>query len=130
MNIPGIINLPCKVSVAETVSRLEWSLKTKGLKVFARIDQAEEAKTVGLEMRPMVLLIFGDPKIGIPFMLQHISIAIDVPFRALVWESEEGLVWLTYISPEFLEQRHSLQNSPFGGMVNLLKAAATKEPEC
>lgn len=129
MNIPGIINLPCKVSVPETVSQLESFLRAKGLKVFARIDQAEEAKAVGLTMRPMVLLMFGDPKVGIPLMLQHISIAIDVPFRALVWESEDGLVWLTYISPEFLEQRHGLQNSPFGGMVNLLKAAA-KEPEC
>lgn len=124
MNVPGIINLDCKASVAETVSRLEGLLKSKGIKVFSRIDQAQEAKAVGLAMRPMVLLIFGDPKMGVPLMLRHPSLAIDVPFKALIWETVERKVWLTYNALELLEQRHGLDGSPFAGMVVLLHAAA------
>ncbi len=123
MNVPGIINLTCKNTVAETVSRLESLLKVKGLRIFARIDQGEEAASVALAMRPMVLLLFGDPKAGIPIIIQYPSIAIDVPFRVLVWESADGTVWLTYNSAEYLEQRHGLQQSPFEGMIKLLQAA-------
>jgi uncharacterized protein (DUF302 family) len=124
MNIPGLVELPCKDSVAVTVSRLESLMKAKGLKVFSRIDQAEEAKLVGLTMPPMVLLIIGNPKFGIPFMLQHPSTAIDLPIKALVWERADGKVLLTYNSPEFFQQRHRLSEPPFTAITDLLKSAA------
>lgn len=121
MTVRGIINLSCKHSVADTVSHLESVLKAKGLRVFARIDQGEEAASVGLAMRPMVLLLFGDPKAGIPIILKYPSLAIDVPFRVLIWESPDGAVWLTYNTAEYLEQRHRLEESPFGGMIKILQ---------
>ena len=69
MNATGIINLACKQTVAETVDRLEKLLHAKGITIFARINQAAEAETAGLIMRPTVLIIFGDPKAGTPLML-------------------------------------------------------------
>ena len=120
----GIIDLPCKQSVAQTAEKLEALLKSKGLKVFARIDQAAEAKAVGLEMRPMMLFIFGNPQAGTPLMVQHPSLAMDLPLKALVWESADGKVWLSYNSPEFLQQRHGLPTPPFVPIGNLLQAAA------
>ena len=122
MSTTGIIDLPCKHSVAETVDRLESLLKSKGVKIFARIDQAAEAKTVGLEMRPMTLLIFGDPKAGTPLMNRHPSLAVDLPLKALVWEAADGKVCLSYNSPEFLQQRHNLEAMPFGALAGLLQA--------
>ncbi len=124
MNATGIIDLACKQTVPETVDRLETFLQAKGLTIFARINQAAEAETAGLFMRPMVLLIFGDPKAGTPLMNQYPSLAMDLPFKALVWESEEGRVWLSYNSPEFLQQRHGLATPPFGAIGNLLQAVA------
>jgi pyruvate/2-oxoglutarate dehydrogenase complex dihydrolipoamide dehydrogenase (E3) component/uncharacterized protein (DUF302 family) len=119
----GTIDLACKRSVVETVDRLESLLKAKGIKVFARIDQASEAKAASLAMRPMVLLIFGDPKAGTPLMKRYPSLAIDLPLKALVWEEAEGKVWLSYNSPEFLRQRHGLNRRPFEAIGQLLQAA-------
>ena len=119
----GIIDLACKHSVAETADRLATMLRDKGIKLFARLDQAAEAKTVGLAMRPMVLLIFGDPKAGTPLMNRYPSIAIDLPLKALVWESADGKVWLSYNSPEFLQRRHGLEARPFEALGSLLLAA-------
>ena len=113
-------------TIAETVNRLESLLKAKGLKIFARIDQAAEAQAVGLTMRPMELLIFGDPKVGTPLMNQHPSIAIELPLKALVWESADGKIWLSYNSPEFLQQRHGLETRPFETIRNLFQAASDK----
>jgi len=123
MSATGIIDLPSKHSVVETVARLESLLKAKEMKVFARIDQAAEAKAVGLTMRPMVLLIFGDPKAGTPLMNRYRSLAMDLPLKALVWESPEGRVFVSYNSPEFLQQRHGLDTPPFGALGSLLQAA-------
>jgi uncharacterized protein (DUF302 family) len=119
----GIIDLHCKYPVSETVDRLESLLKSKGMKIFARIDQAAEAKAAGLEMRPMVLLIFGDLKAGTPLMNRYPSLAMDLPLKALVWESADGKVWLSYNSPEFFQQRHNLEAPPFGTLAKLLEAA-------
>ncbi len=124
MNAAGIIDLPCNGSVFQTADRLESLLKSKGIKVFSRIDQAAEASAAGLTMRPMVLLIFGDPKAGTPLMNQHPSLAMDLPLKALVWESVASQVWLSYNSPEFLQQRHGLGAPPFGAMAALLQTAA------
>jgi uncharacterized protein (DUF302 family) len=126
MNANGIIDLPSHHSVVETVNRLESLLKAKGIKIFARIDQAAEASAAGLMMKPTVLLIFGDPKAGTPLMNRHPSIAMDLPLKALAWESEDGNVLLSYNSPEYLQQRHGLDAPPFGPVGNLLQAAAAR----
>jgi uncharacterized protein (DUF302 family) len=55
MNTRGIIDLECKRSVAEMAERLESLLKGKGMKIFARIDQAAKARAAGLAIRPMTL---------------------------------------------------------------------------
>jgi uncharacterized protein (DUF302 family) len=123
MNATGIIDLASKHSVTETVDRLGALLKAKGIKIFAQIDQAAEAKAAGLTMRPTVLVIFGDPKAGTPLMNRYPSLAMDLPLKALVWESADGKVWLSYNSPEFLQQRHGLDVPPFGPVGHLLKAA-------
>jgi uncharacterized protein (DUF302 family) len=125
MNTNGIIDLPCQHSVVETADRLETLLKTKGLKIFSRIDQAAEAQAVGLTMRPMVLLVFGDPKAGTPLMIRYPSLALDLPLKTLVWESTDGKVWLSFNSPEFLQQRHGLEALQFGALGGLFQTAAT-----
>ena len=123
MSETGIIDLICSHPVAETVERLETLLKSKGIKIFVRIDHAAEARAAGLTMRPTVLLIFGNPKIGTPLMNRHPSIAIDLPTKALIWESAEGKVWLSYNSPEYLQQRHRLDAPPLGAIIDLLQTA-------
>ncbi len=122
-NATGIVNLACRHSVAETADRLETLLKAKGLRIFARTDQAAEARAAGLNMRPMVLVIFGDPKAGTPLMERYPSLALDLPLKALVWESPEGRVWLSYNSPEYYQRRHHMEAPPFGPIGILLKTA-------
>jgi uncharacterized protein (DUF302 family) len=33
-------------------------------------------------------------------------LAIDLPLKALAWQDEKGQVWLSYNSPEYLQERH------------------------
>jgi uncharacterized protein (DUF302 family) len=104
----GIVNKPSKHSVNETLAKLQGILQVKGIAVFALIDHSGEAAKVGMKMRPTKLLIFGNPKGGTPLMLASPSIAIDLPLKILVWEDDQGKVWVSYESPEYLAERHRL----------------------
>jgi uncharacterized protein (DUF302 family) len=107
-NKNGIVDVPSNHSVDETVARVKDILQTKGITLFALVDHSGEAEKVGMKMRPTKLLIFGSPKAGTPLMLAAPSIAIDLPLKILVWEDDKGKVWLSYNSPEYLQERHNL----------------------
>jgi uncharacterized protein (DUF302 family) len=104
----GIIDTPSNHSVDETVERLKGMLAAKGVTLFASVDHSGEAEKVGLKMRPTKLLIFGSPKAGTPLMLAAPSIAIDLPLKILIWEDGQGKVWVSYNSPEYLQERHGV----------------------
>ncbi|HTS16607.1 MAG TPA: DUF302 domain-containing protein [Verrucomicrobiae bacterium] len=117
------MEIPSKYSVQETIDRLSSLLTSKGVKIFARIDQAAEAQAVGLSMPNTQLLIFGDPRAGTPLMRRYPSIALDLPLKALAWESADGKVWLSYNSPDFLMRRHHLESPPFKAVEAIFSAA-------
>jgi uncharacterized protein (DUF302 family) len=104
----GLIRVASPRSVEETMERLKSVLKERGLQLFALIDHSGEAEKVGLKMRPTKLLIFGSPKGGTPVMAAAPTIAIDLPLKALISEDEGGKVWVTYNTPEYLQQRHNV----------------------
>jgi uncharacterized protein (DUF302 family) len=107
-NGKGIIDKPCNHSVDLTVEKLKEILQSKGVALFALVDHSGEAAKVGMKMPPTKLLIFGNPRAGTPLMLAAPSIAIDLPLKILVWEDVQGKVWISYNSPDYLQQRHSL----------------------
>ena len=88
------------------MKRLESILAQRGVQVFALIDHSGEAEKVGMKMPPTKLLIFGNPKGGTPLMLVAPTLAIDLPLKALVSQDNDGKVWVTYNSPEYLRDRH------------------------
>jgi uncharacterized protein (DUF302 family) len=104
----GLLQVVSRLTLDETVKRLELELTQRGLQVFARVDHSAEAAKVGLKMRPTKLLIFGSPKGGTPVMVAAPSVAIDLPLKALIAEDENGKVWVSYNSPEYLQQRHGI----------------------
>jgi len=104
----GIVNVSSNHSVDETVDKLKGILQAKGITLFALVDHSGEAEKVGMHMRPTKLLIFGNPKGGTPLMLAAPSIAIDLPLKILIWQDAQQKVWVSYNSPQYLQERHGL----------------------
>ncbi|MBS1796974.1 MAG: DUF302 domain-containing protein [Acidobacteria bacterium] len=109
----GVIEKRSDRPVAETIDRLAEIVKSKGMRIFARIDHAAAARSVGLEMRPTEVLIFGDPRAGTDLMNSYPHLAIDLPLKALAWEDENGSVRLAYNSPNYLQKRYGLEDTAF-----------------
>jgi uncharacterized protein (DUF302 family) len=123
----GIIDKPSNHSVEQTVKKLEGILQAKGVTLFVLVDHSGEAEKVGMEMRPTKLLIFGNPKAGTPLMTAAPSTAIDLPLKVLVWEDAEAKVWISYNSPDYLQERHRFPKDllqHISVVENLVSAAA------
>jgi uncharacterized protein (DUF302 family) len=104
----GLVSIPSRYSVPETIQKLRTALESHGMTIFALVDHSGEAEKVGLRLRPTQLLIFGSPKGGTPLMQASPTLAIDLPLKALAWKDDSGKVWVTYNAPEFLQKRHNV----------------------
>lgn len=83
-------------TVAATTDRLAKIVAARGLRVFARIDHAAGARKAGLRLRPMVLLLFGNPKLGTPLLQAAPTMGLDLPLKMLIWQDRSGTVWVGY----------------------------------
>ncbi len=106
--VDGTVNVASSFSVQATADRLEIIMQKKGLTVFNRIKHSEGAKLAGIDLRKTELLIFGNPVVGAPLMKCQQTVAIDLPQKMLVWEDKDGKVWITYNSPQYLRDRHTI----------------------
>jgi uncharacterized protein (DUF302 family) len=130
----GLITKPSRYSVKETVARFEAAVKEREATVFTEIDHAAAAKKFGLDMRPRTVIVFGNPKLGTPVMVKTPRLAIDLPPKALVWEDDQGKVWLSYNSADYLYKtiypRHSAEapptTAPFAKFLDEISDYATK----
>ena len=101
-------------SFDKTLQRLEEVIRSRGLTLFARFDHSGEAGKVGLAMQPAQVLVFGNPRAGTALMVASPLIALDLPFRILVWQDDSGQVWVSYNQPSFLTQRYNIPTDLVG----------------
>ena len=129
-SVNGILDLPSPFPVAETLNRVEAVARSKGMVIFLRLDQREEAEKVGLNLRLTQLLLFGNPKAGTVLMNASPSVAMDLPLKVLALEDPQSRVWLSYNSPDYLKQRHQLTDEQvklIAGIGNLLTEAVRED---
>jgi uncharacterized protein (DUF302 family) len=103
----GVISKESPRTVAETVARFSGIAKAKGLRVFAVIDQAAEARQAGLALRDTVLVVFGNPAAGTPVMAAAPLAALDLPLKFVVWD-DGGQTRVSYVSPDTIAARYGL----------------------
>ena len=106
--VEGLVQLQSPDSVDVTARRLEKALSAKGLRIMAKVDHQKGAAKVDKELRPTMLFIFGNPLAGTPLMQCGQTIGIDLPQKMLVFEDQEGKVWIAYNAPAYLAKRHNL----------------------
>jgi uncharacterized protein (DUF302 family) len=104
----GVVTKTSPRPVAATVARLVDLLGSKGVKVFAVIDQQAEARAVGLDLRETTLVIFGNPQAGTGVMEASPLAALDLPLKVLVWAEPGGATSVSYTAPATLAARYAL----------------------
>src|SRR5215831_10574844 len=113
-------------SVAETVYRLKRVIADRGFTLFRVIDHSGTAEAVGVQMPDSKLVMFGNPSKGAVVMAAAPLAALDLPLKVLVWEDGNGVVSVSYNSPEFMVERHHLDGAiraPFDAVEFIVDAA-------
>jgi len=94
-------------SVSDTVARLTELVAAKGMRLFAVIDQAAEARKVALQLRETTMVIFGSPVAGTPVMVAEPLAALDLPLKVLVWADGQQTK-VSYDAPAAIARRRGL----------------------
>jgi uncharacterized protein (DUF302 family) len=122
---PGSQTLASAHTFPDTVSRLTAALQSHNVKIFAVIDQQAEAAAVGLPMRPLTLILFGNPKAGTPLMIASPAAGLDLPLKALVWADEANSVFVTFNTADYIITRHNLPPALTGNVAPIEKLIAS-----
>ncbi len=105
---PQLVTKKSAHDAAATVARLEEAIKKRGAAIVAKVDHAAAAKANGMELRPAVVVIFGNPKLGTPLMQSNPAAGLDLPMRVLVWQDAAGAVMVGYWAAASLAQAHGI----------------------
>lgn len=92
----------------KSIIRLLEILKSRGIIIYADIDQQTELSSVGKIIPPMRLIIFGNPRTG-SLILPELPVAgLDLPLKLLIWESTDKVVRIAFNSSDYLATRYNL----------------------
>ena len=106
----GIVIIKSAYPIGETTERLKRDIASKGIKFFDEIDQSKLAADAAIKLRPSVLLIFGNPPLGTQFITAKAVAGLDWPVRLLVFENDQGEVWMAYSDFAWIARRHGIAN--------------------
>jgi uncharacterized protein (DUF302 family) len=122
----NLIAIESKLGVKESLDKLAATLEQRGIKVAARVDHAAGAKAVGMDLPPIEVIMFGNPKLGTPLIQANPAIAIDLPMKVLAWQDKAGKVWVGYTAPETLKARYGItgQDDTFKAMTGAIDGLA------
>lgn len=129
----GLITVISSFDMDTTQARLEQAIEASPLTLIFSLDHQANAAKVDKELRPTRLFLFGNPNVGTPLMQNSQSVAIDLPQKMLIWQAEDGQVYLSYNDPMYLAERHALTGQEerlamvANALANLARAASQAE---
>ncbi|HTU71782.1 MAG TPA: DUF302 domain-containing protein [Candidatus Baltobacteraceae bacterium] len=94
-------------SYSQTLAALSKAITEGGNTIFATIDQAAAARSVGMSLRPTALIVFGNPKGGTPLMDAFPLVALELPLKLLIWEEPDG-VRVAYVPMSEIAARYGV----------------------
>jgi uncharacterized protein (DUF302 family) len=87
-------------NVATTVARIDSLIKNHPpLEIVTVIDYEKKANSVGMQIRPTQVVIFGDPSFYTQLVTCKQILAIHLPQKMLVWRDDTFQVWIGYETP-------------------------------
>ncbi|MGM0544974.1 MAG: DUF302 domain-containing protein [Pseudomonadota bacterium] len=123
----GIEHLTSETNFSTVVRQLNDALDDNGLTLMATVNHGQNAANNDLELAPTMTFIFGNPKAGTPMMQCQGSVALDLPQKMVVRETDDG-VRLEWNDPHYLAERHGLEGCdlPLDNIAGVLNDVAER----
>lgn len=101
-------------SVDDAVANITQKLIKQRFEIVAVIDHAQNAANVGLELRPTQVILFRKSFIDHALIRRQTTTAIDIPYKILVYQAEDGSIRLKYNDVGYITDRHDHNTYGFG----------------
>ena len=104
----GVIRIRSTRDFDATVAAIKGDVAAKGIRFFAEIDQQALGAGARLTVRRSMLILFGNPPLGVQFIQSNPYAALDWPVRMLVLEDEAGQVWIAWTDFAWIGDRYGI----------------------
>src|ERR1700722_4014504 len=95
----GLVVVVSSRPFEDTLNALIASVKHRQVEVFGIVDHAANAQSVGLGLGRTTGVTLGGGRPATPLMQAPPTLGLDLPLRALVYETAEGQVRIVYREP-------------------------------
>ena len=106
MKVEGLITVRSSFGHGETLARFEAAIRANGMSVVARVDHANGALELSVSLDATTLLMFGNHARQAELVKALRLIALELPFKVLVWQDATGQTWLSYTDFRWLAKRY------------------------
>ena len=106
MKVEGLITLRSSFGHGETLARFEAAIRANGMSVAARVDHADGALEISVSLGATTLLMFGNGARQAKLVKALRLIALELPFKVLIWQDATGQTYLSYTDIRWLATRY------------------------
>ena len=94
----------------ETYQKMKGYLEDQGMYYPRIVDHQTAAKNAQIELEPVYLVIFGNPKSGALLMEENPEVGIELPLKALIYQDREGRTWVLYKDMNYLKDLYFIKD--------------------
>jgi uncharacterized protein (DUF302 family) len=106
VNVEGLITVRSSFGQGDTLTRFEAAARANGMSVFARVDHASGALEVSVSLDATMLLMFGNRARQAELVKALRLIALELPFKVLIWQDATGQTSISYTDFRWLARRY------------------------
>jgi len=96
-----------------TYRQIKNYLESKGMFFPKIVDHSTAASNFNIKLKPIYLIVFGNPKTGSLLMQENPEVGIELPLKALIYQDEEKNTWVMYKNMDYLKNMFFLKD-PYG----------------
>ena len=106
MKVEGLITVRSSFGHGETLARFEAAIRANGMSVVSRVDHANGALEVSVSLDATTLLMFGNHVRQAALVKALRLIALELPFKVLIWQDATGQTCVSYTDFRWLAMRY------------------------
>jgi len=104
----GVITRRGDGTLEQILRRAVTRIEALGLEVLAVIDHSGDAAEAGVAIPETKLVLFGNPKDLAELVRAHPRLAIELPLKLLICQTDDGQVLVSYYRPDDLALQYDL----------------------
>jgi uncharacterized protein (DUF302 family) len=106
VKVEGLITVRSSFGHGETLARFEAAIRANGMSVIARVDDADGALEISVSLDATTLLMFGNSARQAELVKALRLIALELPFKVLIWQDATGQTCVSYTDFRWLATRY------------------------